>query len=57
MFNHSDVDFQVAAGDRIAQLILEKVSTPPVICIQEGELSQTQRGDGGFGSTNNKLPE
>ena len=28
MFNHSDIDFKVAIGDRIAQLILEKNSTP-----------------------------
>lgn len=39
----------VDQGDRIAQLILEKISTPDV---QEVEsLSETLRGAGGFGST------
>lgn len=26
LFNHSDVDFEVKEGDRVAQLILERVS-------------------------------
>lgn len=25
LFNHSDVDFPVKAGDRVAQLVLERV--------------------------------
>lgn len=25
LFNHSDVDFQVKEGDRVAQLVLERV--------------------------------
>ena len=29
MFNHAHKPFVVSVGDRIAQLILEKVSTPP----------------------------
>jgi len=49
LFNHSDVDFQVAEGDRIAQLVLEKIYTPPVIEVES--LSETERGVGGFGST------
>ena len=28
LFNHSEEDFEVKAGDRIAQLILEKIATP-----------------------------
>ena len=35
-------------GDRIAQLILEKIDTPPVEEVQD--LSNTVRGTGGFGS-------
>ncbi|KAL3845233.1 hypothetical protein ACJIZ3_002636 [Penstemon smallii] len=30
LFNHSDVDFEVKVGDRIAQLIIEKIMTPEV---------------------------
>ena len=30
LFNHGDHDFEVKMGDRIAQLILEKISTPEV---------------------------
>ena len=36
-------------GDRIAQLILEKIDTPPVEEVQG--LEETVRGSGGFGST------
>ena len=36
-------------GDRIAQLILEKIDTPPVEEVQG--LGETVRGSGGFGST------
>jgi deoxyuridine 5'-triphosphate nucleotidohydrolase len=49
LFNHSDVDFQVSEGDRIAQLVLEKIYTPAVIEVES--LSETERGVGGFGST------
>ena len=39
-------------GDRIAQLILERISTPPVMEMDASEeLSDTKRGDSGFGST------
>ena len=31
LFNHGDQDFEVKMGDRIAQLILEKISTPAVV--------------------------
>ncbi|KIS68923.1 putative dUTP pyrophosphatase [Mycosarcoma maydis] len=49
LFNLGEQDFIINQGDRIAQLILEKISTPDV---QEVEsLSETLRGAGGFGST------
>ena len=48
--NNTDPDyFTVKKGDRIAQLILEKVSTVQVQVVED--LSKTERGDGGFGST------
>ncbi|XP_057832845.1 deoxyuridine 5'-triphosphate nucleotidohydrolase [Cryptomeria japonica] len=49
LFNHSDQDFQVNAGDRIAQLIIEKILTPEVVEVDD--LDYTSRGKGGFGST------
>ena len=50
IFNHSEEDISVSQGDRIAQLILEQISTPVVEDV-EGDLDDTQRGEGGFGST------
>jgi dUTP pyrophosphatase len=49
LFNFSSDAFQVNKGDRIAQLLLEKIATPVVM--EVGELDQTERGAGGFGST------
>merc|ERR1719401_748897 len=49
LFNHGTDDFVVAAGDRIAQLILEKVAM--VGCEEVESLDSTGRGAGGFGST------
>ncbi|KAH9938508.1 dUTP pyrophosphatase [Fomitopsis serialis] len=49
LFNLSDQDFQVEEGDRIAQLILERIMTPDVLEVQD--LDETLRGGGGFGST------
>ena len=41
--------FSVAPGDRIAQLVLVRVETPPVE--EVSELGESDRGDGGFGSS------
>ncbi|XP_041982690.1 deoxyuridine 5'-triphosphate nucleotidohydrolase [Aricia agestis] len=49
LFNHSDNDFVVNKGDRIAQLICEKIFYPEIV--EANSLSETQRADGGFGST------
>ena len=49
LFNHGEQDFQIQEGDRIAQLILEQIANKPVIQVQK--LTQTTRGDKGFGST------
>ncbi|CDK24355.1 unnamed protein product [Kuraishia capsulata CBS 1993] len=51
LFNHDAADFKVEAGDRIAQLILEKIVNAPVLEITQEELDVTDRGEGGFGST------
>ncbi|KAF5019577.1 hypothetical protein F66182_8408 [Fusarium sp. NRRL 66182] len=49
LFNHNESDFEVKEGDRIAQLILERIYTPEVAEVQE--LEESVRGAGGFGST------
>ncbi|KAJ6815180.1 guanine nucleotide-binding protein subunit beta isoform X1 [Iris pallida] len=49
LFNFSDVDFEVKPGDRIAQMIIERVVTPDVVEVED--LDYTDRGAGGFGST------
>lgn len=49
LFNHSDVDFAVARGDRVAQLILERICMSSVEEVDT--LPDTVRGAGGFGST------
>lgn len=49
LFNHGHVDFHVRRGDRVAQLVLERISTPDVI--ECHSLEVTKRSDGGFGST------
>lgn len=49
MFNHADVDFNVAKGDRIAQLICERIFYPELV--EAESLTETERGSGGFGST------
>lgn len=49
LFNHSDQDFSIKIGDRIAQLILERISTPEVMEVDS--LENSSRGEGGFGST------
>jgi dUTPase len=49
LFNHSDDDFSVSRGDRIAQLILERIAMADIEEVEE--LLSTERGDGGFGST------
>jgi dUTP pyrophosphatase len=49
LFNHGEVDFAVARGDRVAQLVLERISMAGATEVQE--LAETSRGAGGFGST------
>ncbi len=49
LFNHADADFEIKEGDRIAQLVLERIYTPEVMEVQD--LEATLRGAGGLGST------
>lgn len=52
--NFSDEDYLVRPGDRIAQLVIQRVETPELLALSEDEferLPATERGSGGFGST------
>ena len=49
MFNHAAEAFEVKRGDRIAQLVCEKICYPELEEVKE--LVKTERGSGGFGST------
>lgn len=49
LINLGQEDFKIERGDRIAQMVIHKVEK--VEWITEGELSQTSRNSGGFGST------
>ena len=47
--NNSQIAYTISPGERIAQLIVMPVCLPEVVEIEE--LSKTERGAGGFGST------
>ena len=50
LFNHSDYEFRIRPGDRIAQLVLEKVMIVDAkITVKQPDV--TVRGVNGFGST------
>lgn len=47
--NHGDKEYQVLKGDRIAQLVIQRVESIPVYEVQE--LDETSRNALGFGSS------
>ena len=49
IFNHSNHDFIVNNGDRVAQMVLTPVAKMELE--EANELPKTLRGEGGFGST------
>ncbi len=49
IMNHGNTIFRITKGMRISQLAIRPV--PDVEFIEVDELSDTERGDGGFGST------
>ena len=52
LINLSDKAYTVEPGERIAQMVVLK--TPNALMIETGELDDTGRGSGGFGSTGTK---
>jgi dUTP diphosphatase len=49
LVNHGDAPFAIAAGDRIAQLLVQPVARATFVL--RADLTETERGGGGFGST------
>ena len=52
LINLSNEDFEINSGDRIAQMVLSKYEIPNFI--DTTEISISQRGEEGFGSTGKK---
>lgn len=49
MVNLSNKSYAIQSGDKITQLLIQKVERPTIIEVEN--LSETNRGTGGFGST------
>ena len=49
LFNHGDREYEVKAGDKIAQLVIVPCVMPHLELVDS--LEETDRGDNGFGST------
>lgn len=49
LINHSDKEFTIADGERIAQMVIAKHET--ISWTSVDTLEQTERGEGGFGHT------
>ena len=49
LINHGENDFEIAAGMRIAQLIISPVLSARFVAVRA--LEESERGEGGFGST------
>lgn len=49
LLNHSQEDCLVCVGDRIAQLVIMPIVAADYVLV--GELNNSNRGEGGFGST------
>ena len=49
LYNHSDLPVTLHKGDRVAQLIVQPYIRTQLVEVKE--LDETERGDGGFGST------
>ena len=49
LFNHSDVDAKLKRGDKVAQMVIERISMPNLRQVKD--LKITKRGERCFGST------
>lgn len=51
LFNHGDSNVDIKKGDRIAQVIFERIYTPALEEVSYDLLASSDRGTDGFGST------
>lgn len=51
IYNGGPTNYKVEKGQKIAQLVIQKVELPEVVEVEEVYKDGTERGDGGFGST------
>ena len=49
LYNHSDTDYMVKAGDKISQLVIFPIINPTPCLVDS--LDDAERGDNGFGSS------
>lgn len=49
LYNHSDEDYEVKAGDKISQLVILPILTPTPYLVDS--LEESERGENGFGSS------
>ena len=49
LINHGDIPFKISRGERMAQMVIAPITQPEFISVNE--LTETARGEGGFGST------
>lgn len=49
LYNHGDESYMIEVGDKISQLVILPIHTPDLVIVDE--LEETERGNGGFGST------
>ena len=49
LYNHTRIAYSVCKGDKISQLVVVPILTPELELVDD--LDETERGDGGFGST------
>ena len=51
LINHGKETFEINPGDRIAQFIITAISEGPMELVDDIDVYESDRGDGGFGST------
>lgn len=51
LYNHSDIDYTVEAGNKISQLVIMQILTPAIEIVDQITYPDAERGDNGFGSS------
>lgn len=49
LYNHGDESYMIEVGDKISQIVFLPIYTPELEIVED--LEETERGDGGFGSS------